>query len=81
LDGPNALLDVVQDFLCLDRRLRVERSYIAPEATSYFDYPSPDVLSSMHDLYAVDIQQTARLSGLVLDDWLMPDYTEPMRPD
>ena len=35
----------------------------------------------LDQLFADDIRRTAERSGIVLKDWLDPEYRKPMRPD
>jgi hypothetical protein len=37
-----------------------------------------NLLSQLTNLYAEDIQDTERLTGIPLYDWIAPDYQEPM---
>lgn len=53
--------------------------YVSPVDTSGLEAITPIDRQYLQDLYAEDIAETARLTGLDLDDWLDPAYEEPMR--
>lgn len=75
---PGQILDEVQDFIAVERRLAAPQRYIVPIDTSDLG-PLPAEQQQMLDqVFAADIRHTAALSGLDLADWLRPDYREPM---
>jgi hypothetical protein len=75
---PEQVLTGLQDFLGIERRLRPERRYIVPVDTSEYG-PIPDAARiELLDLFRSDIQETAALTGLDLEDWLDPAYDEPI---
>ena len=75
---PGQVLDAVQDFIGVERRLLSPRRYVVPLDTTDLG-PIPDDSRTMLDqVFAADIRRTAALTGLDLADWLRPDYREPM---
>lgn len=52
--------------------------YIVPLAPAVAPGMTQAVRARLDTLYADDIWQTSRLTGLDLSDWLGPDYAEPM---
>jgi hypothetical protein len=62
-------------------------AYSAPSGDAFQMYNASSSGISLEDrrfldeMYADEIDQTARLSGLNLFDWMDSAYEEPMRPD
>lgn len=74
------MLEGIQNFLCVDLRLKATPRYIVP-------IPSWDVGSipdaerrTLDALFEDDIRKSAELSELRLTDWLEPQYQELMEP-
>ncbi|MGQ0445051.1 MAG: sulfotransferase domain-containing protein [Beijerinckiaceae bacterium] len=75
---PEIVLNEIQDFLGLERRLRPERCYVTPiDASELGGIPGPARVK-LAEVFRRDIQSTATLTGLDLSDWLAPSYEEPM---
>ncbi len=75
---PGQVLEAVQDFIGVERRLAAPRRYVVPLDSSDLG-PIPAGSRLMLDQeFAADIRRTAALTGLDLADWLRPDYREPM---
>ncbi len=77
---PERVLHHIQDLLGLDRMLNVCQKYLV----SVMTWPCQPMASgdrrSPDSLIAEDIQRTASVTGIVLDDWLDPRCNEAMRP-
>jgi hypothetical protein len=78
--GSNLVLCQIQDFLEIDRRLRIEGSYIVPESISEPKEMPVKARRLLDQLFADDIRRTAEKANINLDDWLELTYEEPMRP-
>lgn len=79
--NPNEVLGQIQDFLGLDRKLRIHPAYLVPEMTRKPEPIPPADRLFLDGLFAVDIRRTAEQAAIELTDWLDPAYEEPMRPD
>ncbi len=73
-----ATIDAVQDFLGVPRVLAVESEYIVPTFAAGLGGIPPGALARLTHLFANDVAETARLTGLSLAEWLDADYREPM---
>ncbi len=75
---PAHVLDAVQDFIGVERRLMPQGRYVVPvDATDLGSIPAEE-RAQLDQVFAADIRRTAKLSGLDLSDWLRPGYREPM---
>jgi len=77
---PGPVLDEVQDFLRVERRLAAERGYVVPIDTTDLGPIPAGTRALLDQAFAWDIGRTAKLTGLDLSDWRHPGYREPMRP-
>ena len=75
---PGQVLDAVQDFIGVERRLLAPRRYVVPLDTTDLGPIPADSRTMLDQVFAADIRRTAALTGLDLADWLRPDYREPM---
>lgn len=75
---PAEVLDAVQDFIGVDRRLISQRRYIVPVEASDLGRIPTEQRAQLDQVFAADIRRTAEITGLDLSDWLRPDYLEPM---
>jgi len=75
---PGQVLDEVQDFIEVERRLAAQHRYVVPIDSSDFGPIPAEQRQMLDQVLAADIKCTAALSGLDLSDWLQPDYREPM---
>jgi hypothetical protein len=66
----------VHGFLGVPPAEAVQRSYIVPLISRELGGISGQSLGILNSLYADDIRQTSKLTGLYLDDWLSPDYRD-----
>lgn len=79
---PNGVLAGVHAFLGVaPLRTEEKASYVAPRASRVAGAMAAADRDYLLDLFAADIRATAAATGLDLDDWLDPDYQEPMAPD
>jgi hypothetical protein len=77
---PQEVLDRIQGFLGLPRKVLAPPAYVVP-TNSWRPGGLPAVdRALLDDLYRDTVRATARLTGIDLDDWLDPAYAEPMRP-
>ena len=75
---PAQVLDAVQDFIGVERRLAAPRRYVVPLDSSDLGPIPADSRLMLDQVFAADIRRTAALTSLDLGDWLRPDYREPM---
>jgi len=75
---PGQVLDEVQDFIKVERRLAAQHRYVVPIDSSDLGPIPAEQRQMLDQVLAADIQRTAALSSLDLSDWLRPDYCEPM---
>jgi hypothetical protein len=72
------VIDGIQDFLGVSRQINLQREYVAPLAVEKLAAITPDDLAFLNALFTDDIVHTAKLTHLLLDDWLNPRYVEPI---
>ena len=77
---PGLVLDAVQDFIGVERRLAGQRRYVVPLDASDLGPMPAEQRAMLDQVFAEDIRRTAALSGLEHSDWLRPDYREPLPP-
>ncbi len=65
-------------FLNLDSTASAETNYIVPLRSDEIGAMSVPALQKLNSLFEEDIDETSRLTGLSLTDWMGPDYSEPM---
>lgn len=75
------VLAEVQDFLGVKRLIAAKQKYIVPLDSRFPGEVTPSERAMLDDLFAMDIERTAALTGLDLSDWLDPSYREPMMPE
>jgi len=75
---PGHVLDEVQDFIEVERRLTAQHRYVVPIDSSDLGPIPAEQRQMLDQVFAADIQRTAAHSGLDLSDWLRPSYREPM---
>ena len=73
----NALSRVCR-FLNLASPASVETAYIVPVRSDGLGTISENALLKLNSLFEMDVNETSRLTGLSLADWMEPDYREPM---
>ena len=71
-------VSVVERFIGVPVLLRVRPRYIVPVRTRQVGVMGADVRARLDALFASDIAETERLTGLDLAKWRCPDYCEPM---
>ena len=71
-------VSAVERFIGVPPLLQVQSSYIVPVRTTQVGPFDPRVRAKLDDLFAGDIAETQRLTGLDLAHWRQPDYREPM---
>lgn len=80
---PAATLAKVHAFLGVPGTGEAEQRYVAPRVSGEDDRSAtldPADAAYLADLFAEDIVETARLTGLDLRDWLGVPSSDPMRP-
>jgi hypothetical protein len=76
--SPNLVLHELHDFLGVARRDAGFVGYVTPtERLPPEPLPAADRVY-LDELFRSDIEQTAKLTRLDLQDWLSPDYADPM---
>jgi Sulfotransferase domain len=70
-------LSRIHRFLEIGPPLSMEKAYVTPYDNEGIDTIPEAALSSLNRIFAADIGETSRLTGLSLSDWLEPDYREP----
>lgn len=75
---PGQVLDEVQDFIKVERRLAAQHRYVVPIDASDLGPIPAEQRQMLDQVFAADVQRTAALSSLDLSDWLRPNYREPM---
>ncbi len=80
---PQEMLKKISRFLGVEcSESASSRDYVAPLVDQINPIPPQENLSNLlhqlTNLYEEDIRETERLTGLLLSDWLDPDYEEPM---
>jgi hypothetical protein len=78
---PQTILGEIQDFVGVRRRALADRRYIAPLLTWSKEPITGPVRAMLDATFAPDICETSLLTGLNLEDWLTPNFSEPMAPD
>lgn len=80
-DDSAATLTQVERFLGVDVMLgqKVERRYVVPVRSAAPGVLPPECRATLDAIFRDDIRRTAQLTQLDLEDWLDPDYREPMR--
>lgn len=73
-------VSAVERFIGVPQALRVSSRYIVPVHTTQVGVMGADVRARLDSLFAPDIAETAKLTGLDLAHWQRPDYREPMLP-
>jgi Sulfotransferase domain len=80
--APQKSLEKIARFLGIEFSEIVSSEYILPLGKKLKNVHKPkklvNLLSQLTSLYAEDIQDTERLTGIPLYDWIAPDYQEPM---
>lgn len=71
-------ISTVERFFGVPAQLTVESRYIVPVQTRQVGGLAPEVRARLDALFAPDIVETERLTGLDLAHWRRPDYREPM---
>lgn len=78
---PATELAAIARFLGVDAAERAAPvGYVVPVDSSRLPPISEEDRAYLLDLYAPDIAETGRMTGLDLSDWLRPGYREPMAP-
>jgi len=77
---PRQVMKRVHAFLAVTPPGAVERSYVTPFDTLHRAGIPKKSLLALSALFADDIKETAKLTGLDLDDWLSPDYRDISDP-
>ncbi len=70
----------VESFIGVPNQLEVASRYIVPVYTTQVGIMDSGVRAKLDSLFAPDIVETERLTGLDLSHWRRPDYQEPMLP-
>lgn len=73
-------ISAVERFVGVPSLLQVQSRYIVPVHTTQVGVMGADVRARLDALFAPDIAETERLTGLDLAHWRRPDYQEPMLP-
>ena len=79
LDTQNTI-STVERFIGVPPLLKVASRYIVPVHTTQVGVMGAEVRAKLDAVFAPDIAETARLTGLDLAHWRKPDYREPMLP-
>lgn len=80
-ENPTAAVEMVCDFLSVPgSQPYLQREYVVPTDSRHLGHMSAEDRAYLDDLYAADIQETAQLTALCLDNWLRSSYEEPMEP-
>ena len=72
-------LNAVYEHIGIDERFAADRRYVVPEKSREFGNFPAACRAALDEMFAADIQRTAVLTGLDLEDWLDPSYDEPMQ--
>ena len=72
-------LNTVYAHIGIDERFAADRRYVVPEKSRELGNFPAACRAALDEMFAADIQRTADLTGLDLDDWLDLSYAEPMQ--
>ncbi|MBI3674385.1 MAG: sulfotransferase domain-containing protein [Rhizobiales bacterium] len=80
---PQESLQGIEHFLGIGSNSNAQpyKEYIVPVDSRALGPLAPATRSLLDDMFKPDIRMTAELTGLELDDWLSPGYSEPMPSD
>jgi hypothetical protein len=76
---PEITLNAIENFLNIGQELKPKREYIISARTDIEDQISTTDFEYLMALFDTDIRETAKMTGLCLNDWFDDHYQEPVK--